>query len=169
MAISPALIKEFIAICGQENVLTEEADRLAYSYDAAVLTPVLPALVLVPGTQEQLGKTIKLAYDSDLPITVRGSGTNLSGGVIPTPGDGIVILTNRLNRILEINEADLYAVVEPGVVTAQFAAAVAGRGLFYPPDPGSQTVSTLGGNVAMNRSEERRVGKECRSRWSPYH
>ena len=150
MAISPALIKEFVGISGQENVLTEEADRMAYSYDAAVLTPVVPALVVSTATQEQLGKVVKLAYDSDMPITVRGSGTNLSGGVIPAEGNGIVILTNKLNKILEINEEDLYAVVEPGVVTAQFAAAVAQRGLFYPPDPGSQTVSTLGGNVAMN-------------------
>lgn len=150
MALRPALIKEFITIAGADNVLTDETDRLAYSYDAAVLAPVVPALVVAPATQEHLGKTIKLAYDNDLPITVRGSGTNLSGGVIPEPGDGIVILTNRLNRILEINEEDLYAVVEPGVVTSQFAAAVAQRGLFYPPDPGSQAVSTLGGNVAMN-------------------
>ena len=150
MAISPALIKEFVAVAGEENVLTEEADRLSYSYDAAVLTPVIPALVISPTTQEALGKTVKLAYDSDLPITVRGSGTNLSGGVIPEPGDGIVVLTNKLNKIVEINEADLYAVVEPGVVTAQFAATVAKHGLFYPPDPGSQIVSTLGGNVAMN-------------------
>lgn len=150
MALHPALIKEFITIAGADNVLTDETDRLAYSYDAAVLAPVVPALVVAPTTQEHLGKVIKLAYDNGLPITVRGSGTNLSGGVIPEPGDGIVILTNKLNRILEINEEDLYAVVEPGVVTSQFAAAVAQRGLFYPPDPGSQAVSTLGGNVAMN-------------------
>ncbi|MDR1242011.1 MAG: FAD-binding protein [Deltaproteobacteria bacterium] len=150
MAVTPALITEFRNIVGKENVLTEEADRQTYAYDAAVLTPVVPALVLVPVTQEALGKTVKLAYDSGLPITVRGSGTNLSGASIPEPGDGVVILTNRLDKILEINEQDLYAVVEPGVVTARFAAAVAARGLFYPPDPGSQSVSTLGGNVALN-------------------
>lgn len=130
MALSSALIQEFITLCGKENVLTEEVDRLSYSYDAAVLTPVLPALVVSPASQELLGKTVKLAYDNNLPITVRGSGTNLSGGVIPEKGDGIVILTNKLNRILEINEEDLYAVVEPGVITAQFAATVAQRNLF---------------------------------------
>jgi glycolate oxidase len=91
----------------------------------------------------------KLCNDNGLPLTVRGAGTNLSGGTIPHPG-GVVVLTNGLNRILEINEADMYAVVEPGVVTAQFAAEVAKRGLFYPPDPGSQAVSTIGGNVAEN-------------------
>ncbi len=150
MALSSTLTNEFISVVGKENVFTEEADLQAYSYDAAVLTPVVPAVVAAPTDQEQLGKTVKLAYENGLPITVRGSGTNLSGSVIPEQGDGIVILTNKLNRILEINEEDLYAVVEPGVITAQFAAAVAARGLFYPPDPGSQSVSTMGGNVALN-------------------
>ena len=107
MAISPALIKEFSAVVGSTNVLTEEADRQAYSYDAAVLSPVIPALVVSPETQEQLGRVVKLAYNADLPITVRGAGTNLSGAVIPEPGDGLVILTNKLNKILEINAEDL--------------------------------------------------------------
>lgn len=150
MAISSALTKEFMGIVGKDNVLTDETDRQAYSYDAAVLTPVVPALVVAPVRQEELGKVVRLAYENGLPITVRGSGTNLSGASIPEKGGGIVILTNRLNTILEINEEDLYAVVEPGVITAQFAAAVARHGLFYPPDPGSQSVSTLGGNVALN-------------------
>jgi glycolate oxidase len=148
--VNANLIKEFISIVGAEQVLTEEADRQSYAYDAAVLTPRIPALVVIPTSQEQLGRTIKLAYENGLPITVRGSGTNLSGGVIPEEGDSLVILTNRLNKIIEINEQDLYAVVEPGVITSQFAEAVSAHGLFYPPDPGSQTVSTLGGNVALN-------------------
>jgi glycolate oxidase len=150
MTINKAVVKEFTTILGVDSVFTDEAERQAYSYDAAVLRAVVPALVLRPTDQEKLAKTVKLAYDAGLPITMRGSGTNLSGGVIPEEGDGVVILTNALNKILEINEQDLYAVVEPGVVTAQFAAAVEARGLFYPPDPGSQSVSTLGGNVAMN-------------------
>ena len=143
------LIKDFEAAVGAENVMTSEADRHSYSYDAAVLDPVMPALVVRPETSEALGKATKLCNDNELPLTVRGAGTNLSGGTIPHPG-GVVILTNGLNRILEINEEDMYAVVEPGVVTATFAAEVAKHGLFYPPDPGSQTVSTLGGNVAEN-------------------
>jgi glycolate oxidase len=150
MALSSALIKEFADIVGRQNVLDEEADRQSYSYDAATLTPVVPALVVAPTEEEQLGRAVRLAYDNGLPITVRGSGTNLSGASIPEPGDGIVLLTNKLDKILEINEEDLYAVVQPGVVTARFAAAVTARGLFYPPDPGSQSVSTLGGNVALN-------------------
>ncbi|HKI81209.1 MAG TPA: FAD-binding oxidoreductase, partial [Pseudodesulfovibrio sp.] len=124
-----AIIKEFETIVGAENVMTGETDRHAYSYDAAVLDSVTPALVVRPTNSEALGAATKLCNDNGLPLTVRGAGTNLSGGTIPHPG-GVVVLTNGLNRILEINEADMYAVVEPGVVTAQFAAEVAKRGLF---------------------------------------
>ncbi|WP_243545501.1 FAD-binding oxidoreductase [Pseudodesulfovibrio tunisiensis] len=143
------LVKDFEAVVGTGNVMTSETDRHAYSYDAAVLDSVMPALVVRPENSEALGRTVRLCNENGIPLTVRGAGTNLSGGTIPHPG-GVVVLTNGLDRILEINEADMYAVVEPGVVTATFAAEVARRGLFYPPDPGSQTVSTLGGNVAEN-------------------
>lgn len=147
--ISQGLLKKFQEILGGKNVLHDEADRVTYSYDAAVLDPVLPAIVLRPETSEALGAAVRLCNENALPLTVRGAGTNLSGGTIPKTG-GAVILTNALNRIIEINEQDLYAVVQPGVVTAKFAAAVESKGLFYPPDPGSQAVSTLGGNVAEN-------------------
>jgi len=147
--IAKGLIKEFETILGADNVFRDETDRAAYSYDAAVLEPAVPAVVLRPTSSELLGRVVALCNEHGLPLTVRGAGTNLSGGTIPKAG-GVVVLTNALNRILEINEEDLYAVVEPGVVTAKFAAAVEARGLFYPPDPGSQAVSTLGGNVAEN-------------------
>lgn len=148
--LSDALIKKFKEVLGPDNIMDSEADRHSYSYDSAVLQPVVPGLVLRPANLEDLGKAVKLCGENGLPITVRGSGTNLSGGTIPDPRDGVVILTNALNRIVEINEEDMYAVVQPGVITAKFAAEVASRGLFYPPDPGSQAVSTLGGNVAEN-------------------
>lgn len=145
-----ALIKDMISLLGQENVFTSEADRQSYSYDSAVLPPVTPAMVLRPVTVEQLGACVKKLYEADVPMTVRGSGTNLSGGTIPDSEKSAVILTTALSRILEINTRDLYAVVEPGVITEQFAAQVAQKGLFYPPDPGSQSVSTIGGNIAEN-------------------
>ena len=143
------LLKEFERILGKDNVFSEEADLHAYSYDAAVLDPSIPAFVLRPQSSEALGAAVRVCNENRLPLTVRGAGTNLSGGTIPKAG-GVVILTNALNKIVEINEQDLYAVVQPGVVTAQFASAVESKGLFYPPDPGSQAVSTLGGNVAEN-------------------
>lgn len=147
--ISASLIKAFGEVVGKENVFTDEADRAVYAYDAAVLDPVVPAAVVRPKSAEELGRVVALCNEEGVPITVRGAGTNLSGGTVPK-AHGVVILTNALNRILELNTEDLYAVVEPGVITAKFAAAVEARGLFYPPDPGSQAVSTLGGNVAEN-------------------
>ncbi|MGE4503873.1 MAG: FAD-binding oxidoreductase [Desulfovibrionaceae bacterium] len=143
------LITDFAAIVGKDNVMTGESDLHTYSYDAAVLDPVMPAMAIRPTTSEQLGQVVALCGREGIPLTVRGAGTNLSGGTIPK-SDGVVVLTNGLTRIIEINEQDMYAVVEPGVVTAKFAAAVAAKGLFYPPDPGSMAVSTLGGNVAEN-------------------
>jgi len=146
---SQALVKEFQRLLGTEQVLLEETDRATYAYDAAVLEPVLPAIVLMPRSAEDLGRVVRLCQENALPLTVRGAGTNLSGGTVPGRG-GAVVLTTALNKILEINEEDLYAVVQPGVVTARLAGAVEAKGLFYPPDPGSMAVSTLGGNVAEN-------------------
>jgi glycolate oxidase len=147
--INPALLREFQTVLGAENVFTDQADLLTYSYDAAVLAAVVPALALRPVDSESLSRVVRLCNENQLPLTVRGAGTNLSGGTIPIRG-GVVLLTNALDKILEINSEDMYAIVQPGVVTAKLAAAVEAKGLFYPPDPGSQAVSTLGGNVAEN-------------------
>ncbi len=147
--LSQSLVKEFQRLLGQEQVFLEETDRATYAYDAAVLEPVMPAIVLKPGSPEELGRVVRLCHEDALPLTIRGAGTNLSGGSIPGK-EGAVVLTTALNKIVEINEADLYAVVQPGVITAKLAAAVEAQGLFYPPDPGSMAVSTLGGNVAEN-------------------
>jgi glycolate oxidase len=147
--ISGPLIKEFTYLLGRENVFTDKADLVTYSYDAAVLESVLPAVILRPSQHESIGKIVSLCNENSIPITVRGAGTNLSGGTIPS-ANGVVLVTNALNNILEINEEDMYAVVQPGVITAKLAAAVETKGLFYPPDPGSQAVSTIGGNVAEN-------------------
>ncbi|MFQ9868567.1 MAG: FAD-binding oxidoreductase [Bilophila wadsworthia] len=122
---SASLIKEFEQLVGKENVFSSEADRQSYAYDAAVLKPMIPSLVVRPTEVEQLGQVVKRCYEEGIPMTVRGSGTNLTGGTIPDCSDTIVILTTGLNKILEINTEDLYATVQPGVITAKFAAAVA--------------------------------------------
>jgi len=147
--IQKGVLKAFKEAVGADNVFSDPADLHTYSYDAAVVDPVLPALALRPTNAEALSQVVRLCNENRLPLTVRGAGTNLSGGTVPS-SSGVVVLTNALNQILEINEADMYAVVQPGVITAKLAAAVEARGLFYPPDPGSQAVSTLGGNVAEN-------------------
>jgi glycolate oxidase len=147
--IHQSILDALQKIVGPQHLLTQKEDMLTYSYDAAVLDPVMPAAAVIPENTAQLGEIITLCHENRIPITVRGSGTNLSGGTIPK-ASGIVILTGRLNKIIEINEADMYAVVEPGVVTATLAGEVEKLGLFYPPDPGSMAVSTIGGNVAEN-------------------
>jgi glycolate oxidase len=147
--ISDALIRQFKRVVGDANAWTDATDLFTYSYDAAVVDPVKPGLVVRPTSNEALGQVVGLCNDNGLALTVRGAGTNLSGGTVPLPG-GVVMVTNGLKTIVEINEADMYAVVQPGVVTATLAAAVEAKGLFYPPDPGSQAVSTIGGNVAEN-------------------
>jgi len=147
--LSKSQIKTLQEIVGPDQCHDDTADLVTYSYDAAVLPSQVPAAVVRPLSSEALGRCVRFCHDNGIPLTVRGAGTNLSGGTIPLAG-GIVLLTNGLNRIIEINTEDMYAVVEPGVVTAQLAEAVEAKGLFYPPDPGSQAVSTLGGNVAEN-------------------
>ena len=134
---------------GQSNVLTDDVDLYSYAYDGAPENPVMPDIVLTPETTEDLGKIIGLINEEKMPTIIRGAGTNLSGGTIPIK-KGAVIVTTKLNRILEINTNDMYAVVEPGIVTSKFAGAVEKNGLFYPPDPASQNVSTMGGNVCEN-------------------
>ncbi|MEE4607809.1 MAG: FAD-binding oxidoreductase, partial [Desulfobacteraceae bacterium] len=126
--IPDSLVRQFKTIVGDDNAWTDAADLHTYSYDAAVVDPVQPGLIARPTTIEALGKTVRLCNDNGLPLTVRGAGTNLSGGTVPLPG-GVVIVTNGMKSIIEINEADMYAVVQPGVVTAKLAAAVEAKGL----------------------------------------
>ena len=104
---SASLVKEFENLIGKENVFTSEADRQSYAYDAAVLPSVVPGLVLRPTSTEQLGALIERCYANGLPMTIRGAGTNLSGGTVPDADKSVVILTQGLNKIIEINEEDL--------------------------------------------------------------
>lgn len=150
MGISEDLVSEFEQLLGSENVLRGEAERQSYAYDSTLKDMSRPALVLRPESAEQLGATIRLAYQAGVPMTVRGSGTSLCGGATPVAETGVIILTTGLNRILELNEQDGYAIVEPGVRTGDFVKEVEKKGLFYPPDPGSLAVCTLGGNIAEN-------------------
>ena len=101
--IKRSLYNAFADILSKNHVLTEKEDLVTYSYDAAPIDHVIPSAVLMPETSEELCKTIKLCNENQLPITVRGAGTNLSGGTIPS-ANGVVILTGLLNKIIEINE-----------------------------------------------------------------
>ena len=140
------ILKALITIVGKDQVATEPADLLCYSYDATQQS-FLPEVVVHPATAAEIAAIIKLANAELIPVFPRGAGSGFSGGSLPTKG-GIVLTTERMDRILQIDEENLIAVVEPGVVTEQFQIAVEKVGLFYPPDPASLKFSTLGGNVA---------------------
>jgi glycolate oxidase len=144
--LSDQIIKELQTIVGKENVSASKADRICYSYDATQMS-FLPEVVVHPGATEEISRIMKLANRELIPVFPRGAGSGFSGGSLPTKG-GIVLCTERLDRILSIDEENLIATVEPGVVTEQFQTAVEKVGLFYPPDPASLKFSTLGGNVA---------------------
>jgi glycolate oxidase len=144
--LEPRIIKILQGIVGAANVTTEKADLLCYSYDATQ-QQFLPEVVVYPGAAEEISLIMKLANAELIPVFPRGAGSGFTGGSLPTRG-GIVLSTERLDQILQIDEENLVAVVQPGVVTEQFQQAVEKLGLFYPPDPASLKFSSLGGNVA---------------------
>ncbi len=130
-------------------MLTRREDLLAYAYDG---TPALlqePAAVVFPANTGQVQEILRLANTLRRPVVTRGSGTGLSGGSLPAPG-AIVLCTLRMDRILEVDPANLTLLTEPGATTVTIAEAASKAGLFYPPDPGSMRISTIGGNVAEN-------------------
>ncbi len=147
--ISQTAIDHLVEKLGKENVLHEKEDLLTLGYDSTPGVHHLPEVVVYPTSTEQVVAAMEIAHREGLPLTPRGSGTGLSGGSVPVQG-GMVLCLTRMNRILEIDEENLTATAEAGVVTLDLFNAVAEKGLFYPPDPGSQKISTLGGNVAEN-------------------
>jgi glycolate oxidase len=133
---------------GPRNVLVEPEDLLAYGFDGTWYESA-PLAVVLPQTAAQISELHKLATRERIPLTPRAMGSGLSGGSIPL-GGSIVLNIMRMNRILEIDDVNQVAVVEPGVITADLQRAVEAKGLFYPPDPSSLRQSALGGNVAEN-------------------
>ncbi|MBW1682990.1 MAG: FAD-binding protein [Deltaproteobacteria bacterium] len=143
-----AVVKKLEEICGPENVLHSDMDLALYSYDAS-LEKAKPDVVVLPDSTEEVSRILALAHAEKIPVVGRGSGTNLTGGTIPVRG-GIVVHFSRMNRILEIDTANRTATVEPGVITLDLQTEVLKRGFVYQPDPASQKVSTIGGNIAEN-------------------
>lgn len=140
--------KAFAQIVGEDNVTDRLIDMVSYSYDSGEHSH-RPDGAVWATTTEQVSQIMKLAYENEIPVIPRGAGTGLSGMAVPIKG-GIVLDLNRMNKIKEISIEDRFAVVEPGVVYADLDKALAPSGFCFPPDPGSGTVCTLGGNVATN-------------------
>ncbi|RLF49044.1 MAG: FAD-binding oxidoreductase [Thermoplasmata archaeon] len=144
------VIKEIANAVGEENISWELADLYVYGGDASIHHS-MPDVVVRPRGVEDVQVVIKIAYERNLPVTVRGSGTSLSGNAVPMRG-GIVLDMKSMNRIKEINTRDMYAVVEPGVINDDLNAMLAEQGFFFPPTPASGKVATIGGMIGNNAS-----------------
>lgn len=127
----------------------DAAFQAAFESDGLTAFRAKPRAVVIPESAEEVIETVRWCHEHSVPFVARGSGTSLSGGSLPV-ADGIVIALNRLNRILKIDPVERIAVVEPGVVNQHVSDAAAPEGLYYAPDPSSQSICTIGGNLAFN-------------------
>jgi glycolate oxidase len=143
-----ALLSELAKLC-PGRVLTEAGALASYESDGLTTFRARPRAVVLAESQDEVIETVRLCHRAAVPFMARGSGTSLSGGAVPVE-DGILIALNRLNRIILLDPNERIAVVEPGVVNLDVTAAAAPHGLYYAPDPSSQSVCTIGGNVAFN-------------------
>jgi len=146
---APALLARLREIVGAAQVLTALEDTIPYGFDgtAALKGPV--GVVVLPGSTQEVSAVVKLANEHGVTIVTRGSGTGLSGGSVPSEGCIVLCLT-RLDKILSVDAANLTVRAQCGAITAAIDAAANKHSLFYPPDPGSMKISTIGGNVAEN-------------------
>jgi glycolate dehydrogenase FAD-linked subunit len=149
MPLSSQVLDALRRIVGPSEVLTTKEDLIPYSFDGTAALYQSPGCIVFARTPEQIRAVLHLANETRTPVVTRGSGTGLSGGSLPVV-DCIVLCTVKMSRILEVDRANLTMLVEPGVTTLQVADAATAVGLFYPPDPGSMKISTIGGNVAEN-------------------
>ena len=153
--LGQAVKDELRTIVGEGRYFDNEEDLLLYSYDSFTVQ-AMPEAALLPVSTDEVSRIIKVAAREKIPVTARGAGTNLAGGSVPVRG-GIVLVFTKMNRILEIDKINRVAVVQPGVINMDFQKELAKQGLYYPPDPGSMAVSTMGGNVAENAGGPRAV------------
>lgn len=149
MSLPPALIDRLRASVGEAHVRTDEAALDEASLDGLKKHASRPDVVVVPGATAEVAAVLRACHDARVPVVPRGAGTGYSGGAIPVLG-GVVLSLARLDRLLEIDEQNLLAVVEPNLRTGALQAAVEARGLFYPPDPASLETCAIGGNLAEN-------------------
>jgi glycolate oxidase len=147
--LSNEVKEKLISIVTKENFDDSKIERLVYSYDATPNFQSMPDAVVSPRNAEEVSEILKICNQYGVPIVPRGSGTNLCAGTCPTQG-GVVLLFKHMNKILEIDEENLTIIVQPGVITLDLINAIEEKGLFYPPDPSSMKISTIGGNINEN-------------------
>jgi glycolate oxidase len=146
--LDPDTVAQLRRIVGDSHVLLTDGDVEPYSRDATPLFRARPDAVVLPATTSEVSAILRLATERGIPVVPRGAGSNLAAATVAERG-GIVMVLTRMTAIKEISADELLAVVEPGVTTAELADTAALQGLLYAPDPGSRTVATVGGNVAM--------------------
>ncbi len=144
-----AFLSRLSEIYPTDRMLTQPAQTLVYESDALTAFRSQPWAVVLPEEQDEVVETVRLCYEAEVPFVARGNGTSLSGGSLPVE-NGIVIALNRLDRIIELDPVQCYAVVEAGVINLHISQAADPFGLYYAPDPSSQSVCTIGGNIAFN-------------------
>jgi glycolate oxidase len=149
MALSSTTLQALAAIVGSDGLLVEPEDVIPYSFDGTAALRERPEAVVFPRTVAHVAECMKVAAAGRLPIVTRGSGTGLSGGSIPSPGS-LVLCLAQMDAILDVDPRNLTLRAQAGAVTQRIDEAAARHGLFYPPDPGSMRISTIGGNVAEN-------------------
>jgi glycolate oxidase subunit GlcD len=147
--LGPVLLSHLREAVGSDHVITDPDRLLVYESDGLTQYRVAPRAVVLPATTGELAETVRLLHAEGVPVVPRGAGTGLSGGALPTP-EGVVVGTARMNRVLEIDAENRLARVQPGVVNGRLTEATRPYGLYYAPDPSSQSTCTLGGNVAEN-------------------
>ncbi|WHY76997.1 glycolate oxidase subunit GlcD [Neobacillus sp. WH10] len=147
--LSNEVKEKLISIVTKENFADSKTERLVYSYDATPNFQSMPDAVVSPRNTAEVSEILKICNKYKVPIVPRGSGTNLCAGTCPTEG-GVVLLFKHMNNIIEIDEENLTITVQPGAVTLDMIQAIEEKGLFYPPDPSSMKISTIGGNINEN-------------------
>ncbi len=148
-SVSPTHADQLRNLLSPDRVLTELEDILPYGFDGTAVIKARPGAVVFPLTSLEVAACVKWARAAEIPVVTRGSGTGLSGGSVPLAGCLVICLTH-MDRILEVDEKNLTLRAQSGVITKEIDDAAAKVGLFYPPDPGSMKISTIGGNVAEN-------------------
>lgn len=155
-------VESILKVVGEENVISDRAHLISYALDFRLrrlitsikkfkLDKFIPELVVMPKSTEQVSEIMKIAYENGIPVIPRGAGTSLSGQLIPVKG-GIILDFRKMNRILELNLRARYAVLEPGVYYKKLNKLLDEKGFWFPPDPGSAEMCTIGGMVANNAS-----------------
>src|SRR2546429_7193108 len=147
--LEPRIVAEMREIVGNDYVYEKYAQLRTYETDGLTSYRVTPALVVLPASTEQVQAVLRVCHREHLPFVPRGSGTGLSGGALPVEG-GVLISVARMNQILDVNLFNQRVVVQPGVINTWVTQRVAPHGYFYAPDPSSQPVCTIGGNVGEN-------------------